>query len=281
MKRMLVAAVALLAVFPGVARAAEPPTIAITPYVSWSSGNASCPPAIADLETKQVPIPPAGESVTVEWLGEYPSCSSSAAFGFNRTANPPRLPITTTSSYTTRGANGEDRPCTVVARGICRFKFILTLTSTTARKTPCKCAGLATAVTRTRLNFLDQSRFHFQLRWTLACKGEEGGCRGEIQLAPPAGFALSTPRTVTVSCAGRCGAKPATQTVFVGGTSPAGLLRQEARRNRTYVFRFRKFCVADGRRVPAGTGSITVAYDAKGLTDRRRSDLDGDGRLDG
>jgi hypothetical protein len=283
MKRMLLLSIVLLVV-PSAASATArvAASIAITPYVTWTSGNASCPNGAADLETKQVPIPAAGESVTVEWVGEYPSCSSSAGFGFNRQASAPRLPFTTSASYRTTGINGENRPCTVVTRGTCSYKFILTLTSRAAEPPPtCTCAGVQTAITRTRLNFLDQSRFHFQLRWTLACEGKAGGCRAQIDVEPPPGFAVSTQKTLTISCAGRCARKPATQTVFIGGTSPDGLLKQSARRNKTYVFRFRKFCIAEGKRVPAGVGRLTVVYDAKGITDQKRSDFDGDGKADG
>lgn len=114
------------------------------------------------------------------------------------------------------------------------------------------------------------------------CSGRPAGCRGEIEVDPPGDLKLDVPKK-KVSCNGRCGNEAITRVrgkFRVAGSSVRSL-DQDARAGKEFTFRFRKFCILNGRRVPAGRGYLTVAYGPTGLINRGASDLNGDLKPDG
>lgn len=114
------------------------------------------------------------------------------------------------------------------------------------------------------------------------CSGRPAGCRGEIEVDPPGDLKLNAPKK-NVSCNGRCGNEAITRVrgkFRVAGTSVRSL-DQDTRGGKEFTFRFRKFCIVNGRRLPAGRGYLTVAYVPSGLINRGASDLNGDLKPDG
>jgi hypothetical protein len=114
------------------------------------------------------------------------------------------------------------------------------------------------------------------------CSGRAGGCQGVIEVDPPGDLKLDAPKRA-VSCNGRCRNEAISQSrgkFRVAGSSVRSL-DQDARGDKEFTFRFRKFCIVNGRRVPAGRGFMTVAYRPNGLIDRKASDLNGDLKPDG
>jgi uncharacterized delta-60 repeat protein len=127
-----------------------------------------------------------------------------------------------------------------------------------------------------------RTAFSFRVQWTMNCSGRRGGCRGVIVVDPPGDLKLAAPKR-DVSCTGRCRNEAITRIsgrFRVAGTSVASL-DQDARAGKKFTFRFRKFCVVNGRRVAAGRGFLTVAYGPTGLINRGASDLNGDLKPDG
>ena len=66
----------------------------------------------------------------------------------------------------------------------------------------------------------------------------------------------------------------------MSGTS-AGSLAPKRRAGKSFQFRLKTFCVVGHVKHAEPDGVFTVVYDAKGRVDRRKSDLNGDGRPDG
>jgi hypothetical protein len=141
---------------------------------------------------------------------------------------------------------------------------------------PCKCSKIETRVTRVALNFTDSLRYHFQLVWKMTCVGQVGRCNGEVHILAPPGYRVTTPKKLVLKCVGTC-AKVSSQPTFVGGPFPRNFRELRQRRNRTVVFRFRRVCIVDGNPVVLGISRLTVVYNAKGITDQKRSDFNGDG----
>ena len=144
---------------------------------------------------------------------------------------------------------------------------------------PCNCRDIGARAARTAADFTNLRRFHFQLTWTMTCTGGTGNCQGELKILPPHGFARTAPESSTISCTGTC-ASSSSGTIQVAGTFPRTMQTLKQRRNKTVIFAFKTFCTQNGVRIAAGNGAITVVYNAKGLLDRRKSDLDADGLPD-
>jgi hypothetical protein len=112
------------------------------------------------------------------------------------------------------------------------------------------------------------------------CTGPRGTCRGVIEVDPPGDLKLEAPKR-DVQCFGLCvgGGAKVKGKFRVAGASVASL-DQDARAGKRFTFVLRKFCIVNGRRVPAGRGALTVAYGPTGRLDRSGSDLNGDGKPD-
>ena len=148
---------------------------------------------------------------------------------------------------------------------------------------PCLCEKTDTKITRTALNFTDSHRFHMQFVWTMTCTGGEGTCKGEIDIEPPAGFTVTTPKKLTISCLGTC-AKPSSQPLFIGGKFPKSARTLKQRRSEKFVFLFHKFCLdANGKRgaEQKPVGKMWVKYNKRGIPDQKKSDFNGNGIADG
>lgn len=153
---------------------------------------------------------------------------------------------------------------------------------------PCECKNVK-ASTYGWGDFQDstgpQTDFAFRLKWAMNCGGAAGNCKGEIDIFPPAGLKVTTPRTLKFSCAGKCrpgegitlnrNAKP----IPVRGTSAAAL-DKDARGGKSFTFRFQAYCIRNGKRLRSGRSTMTVTYRPSGLINTRASDLNGDGKPD-
>jgi hypothetical protein len=129
------------------------------------------------------------------------------------------------------------------------------------------------------------TRLKTRLRWFLSCSAGAGTCVGRLKLARPAGtdIAIATPKQLTVTCRGRCdrgGPTSASGTVALQVTSRQ-TLDFDNRRGRTVVFPVRRFCVRNGREVPVGTTRVRLVFNGAGLLDKKKSDLNGNGKPDG
>lgn len=163
------------------ARAAE--TFPVTPYYRWiprgdcgSAPMREVAPGIQALllETKQVPIPEPGKSVTETWIADLPGpCARvGKSCGFNLQAGAPQLPSNVTAQVTclVPPSGSDRRDCdpvpdtpTVPPGGYtsCTVKFTITLTSAKA----CECKALR-AGGRGGVNIGDpdrQGRTHLRL----------------------------------------------------------------------------------------------------------------------
>lgn len=272
-----VATVGLPGAGAGVSQAvAAQETVSITPLVRWTSGRASCPSGEKNLETKQVPIPAPGTSVSESWIGDYPSCAS-PGWSFNPS---PALPINVTYTNKITGANGEPGICTRMG-DLCQYKHTITLTAAKG----CECKTLRIGV-RGGMNIGDpdlQGRTHLRatLRWVMVCTKGPFECKGDVQLALPARFTALTPPLAKVSCKGRCN---------VGGPSTfAGDVKMHlvakgygaaSRAGKTLTLVARTYCNEGASRNQVGTARIVVVFDRRGLVDTRRSDLNADGKPD-
>jgi hypothetical protein len=255
---------------PDAAQAHEPLTI--THYVRWV-GQGSCP-AGELKQSQRTTVPHPRTSTTITFTGEIPSRCGGWSIGIDKYE--PALPVYVTPSQKVTYPN-EDA-CRRPPRPPCQFVFELTLTAGPA---PCTCESLTTRVVREELNFTNAITYFFKLKWTMTCYGVEKRCFGEILIDPPPGFTVRN-RTLTVSCVGLCArAKKYTQTVRVGGFFPRSMWKREGRRSKVVVWKFVKTCLRDGKRVPAGIGTMTVVYDRRGITDQKKSDFNGDGKPDG
>ena len=159
----------------------------------------------------------------------------------------------------------------------CKTELVVRATGPTPA---CNCQGLGTRVNRTTAHFTNLRRFQFQLVWTMTCTGGTGNCQGDVNIIPPLGFRLTSPRNSTISCTGTC-ANTSNGMIQVAGAFPRNLGTLKQRRNKTFIFAFKTFCTQNGTRVAAGNGTLTAIYTAKGLLDKRKSDLNGDGHPDG
>jgi len=133
-------------------------------------------------------------------------------------------------------------------------------------------------------NDAEYTDFSFHVDWTMGCGGRPGKCKGEIDVVPPGGTDIKIPQKLQlISCDGSCsgeGVDVWKGSFRVRGSSALSL-DKDRRANKSFTFRLERYCLQDGTRVAAGDGSITIAYGATGLFDRRRSDLNGDGQPDG
>jgi hypothetical protein len=152
---------------------------------------------------------------------------------------------------------------------------------------PCECSTIKTGVTGA-VDFNSKKKagtFAFTVDWSMQCSGGGGrSCDGAIDATPPVGsdIKLSQPPQ-EITCEGACStAGPFTVTGrFKVSGSSAGSLAPTRRAGKSFQFRLKTFCVVGHAKHAEPDGVFTVVYDAKGRLDRRRSDLNGDGRPDG
>lgn len=127
------------------------------------------------------------------------------------------------------------------------------------------------------------------LHWFLTCSGGSPpvpltGCAGRFEVLPPAGtdIKIALPKS-SVSCTGKCNPNVAT-------TSDGGVLMKatsvddldfDKRAGKSMAFRFKLFCNRKGTDVPVGTEKITLTFNGAGFLDKKKSDLNGNGRADG
>lgn len=152
---------------------------------------------------------------------------------------------------------------------------------------PCECSKIATSVAGAK-NF-DAKRksasFRFTVDWLMECTNGGGqGCAGAIDVTPPSGtdIKVTHPRR-EITCDGRCSAAAQVGvkgSFAVRGTSAVSLAPSR-RAGKSFRFRFRTYCLVGRMRTEEADGVLSVVYDARGRLDRKRSDLNGDGRPDG
>ena len=101
---------------------------------------------------------------------------------------------------------------------------------------------------------------------------------------PPAGTDIKIQnQKAGVTCASTCSptqVSTASGKVTVVATSKRSLVRSK-RRGKTFKYRIEKWCVIGGVANPEPMSTLTVVYRRDGRLDRRRSDLNADGRPDG
>jgi hypothetical protein len=152
---------------------------------------------------------------------------------------------------------------------------------------PCECKRL----TVTASNYSSTqpgggpTTMKLRLRWILACSKGDGACVGRLKLQQFAGtdIRIVSPRQPTVSCRGKCDAAGNTS---AAGTVPLTVSSRETldfdnRRGKTVVFAVRRFCVRGGKEIFVGTTRIRLAFNGAGFLDKKKSDLNGNGRPDG
>jgi galactose oxidase-like protein len=192
-----------------------------------------------------------------------PSVASWVFVGTAAAPIPPTVPpppVTPRPTVSPRGSSPELSPPT------CRCLKLKTRTSRFADFTPTNA---------------DRTAFRFRVHWTLNCAGRGGNCRGAIGIDAPRGLKLTVPRRKSIDCKGRCRGRTAVRGSFRVAAIFARGLDAEARAGRKFTFRFRKYCIRNGRRAAAGRGYMTVRYGPRGLISRRASDLNGDRKPDG
>ncbi len=132
-----------------------------------------------------------------------------------------------------------------------------------------------------------KGRVHVRLtlRWTITCSPGAGNCRGSFTITLPGGVGaeLVTPEEPSVDCQGEC--NPDSPTYVAGKvklhfTAGKGLY-SGARANKSIAIGIAKFCVQDEQSRPVGKERLVVAFGSRGFTDRKRSDLNGNGIKDG
>lgn len=112
-------------------------------------------------------------------------------------------------------------------------------------------------------------------------------CEGEFDLVTPRVWRLrlQSPRKIPVTCKEKCDTRDlgttASGSTLIHWTS-GKVLDSEHRAGRELNIVVRGFCYQqDGDRVFKGSTRIKIVFGPRGLVDRRRSDLDGDGDRDG
>jgi uncharacterized repeat protein (TIGR01451 family) len=149
----------------------------------------------------------------------------------------------------------------------------------------CDCKGLDATVGYIRIG---NPSWTMNLRWTLTCTGDAGRpCQGTIGnfrwsgsplwLGSPRVIEVTRPRPPrVVRCNGKCGKRPTTGTARVSGVATRGKFKPRVRANQSATFSFTSFC---GRKKV--DFSFEIQFDSKGRLDRKRSDLNGNGKPDG
>ena len=143
---------------------------------------------------------------------------------------------------------------------------------------PCSCKDV---VISTAVGNYTASRVHnIPVKWTLVCEGEPGSCKGEIKVAAPAGTNVKITQPAkgkNISCLGKCPRKnTGTFHVIARGND----LDLKERRGKTFKYSFTGYCVEGKQRVQVSKATMTVVYDARGFTDRKKSDLNANGKAD-
>jgi uncharacterized repeat protein (TIGR01451 family) len=150
----------------------------------------------------------------------------------------------------------------------------------------CDCTGLDVTVGYIRIG---NPSWTMGLRWTLTCKGDAGlPCQGTIGGFQWSGSPLwlgsaniiqvTRPRPPrVVRCNGKCAKRPTKGTTRVSGVAKGGRFQPGKRANRRAIFSFRSFC--EGKQV--GRFTIEIQFGPTGALDRKRSDLNGNGKPDG
>jgi uncharacterized repeat protein (TIGR01451 family) len=150
----------------------------------------------------------------------------------------------------------------------------------------CDCTGLDVTVGYIRIG---NPSWTMNLRWTLTCTGAAGKpCQGTIGGFQWSGSPLwlgsaniiqvTRPRPPTVvRCEGKCAKRPTTGTTRVSGVAKGGRFQPGKRANQLATFSFRSFC--EGKQV--GRFNIKIQFGPTGALDRKRSDLNGNGKPDG
>ncbi len=129
------------------------------------------------------------------------------------------------------------------------------------------------------------------LDWVLKCKGANGlKCKGEIkdfgwvgnaqilvQRPKPAKAKKGQPpNPVIVTCNGKCAKRVSKGSVRVSGSTKTKVFRTNVRAGQSYTFSFRSWCEGKPRNF-----RVLVAFNARGRLDKKASDLNGNGTIDG
>lgn len=152
---------------------------------------------------------------------------------------------------------------------------------------PCECEKLTVTASNYSSKQVETgpTTLKLKLRWIMSCSQGDGECAGLLKLGKPAGsdIVFEAPTATDVSCAGKC--DPA------GATSAAGVVNVrmrsvrtldfDNRAGKTVVFPVRRFCVRAGRNVSVGTTRIRLVFAGTGFLDKKKSDLNGNGKPDG
>ncbi len=142
----------------------------------------------------------------------------------------------------------------------------------------CKCQSLFVRGSHVRTPLIeDKIDLDINLAWTLICTTGTGRCNGTIDVDPPPGFRMRLPRTRPVQCRGKC-AKTTGDHFRASMRTDFKKFTPRKRKGRTYVIRIRRTC--DGKRIP-GAIALEIKFNRNGVADRKRSDLNGDGKPDG
>ncbi len=152
---------------------------------------------------------------------------------------------------------------------------------------PCECKQLAVTASNYSSKQVETgpTTLKLKLRWILSCSQGDGQCAALFKLGKPAGsdVVFETPKPTDVGCAGKCdpgGATSASGVVNVKATS-VKTLDFDVRAGNAVVFPIRRFCVRNGTNVSVGTTRIRLVFAGSGFLDKKRSDLNGNGKPDG
>jgi hypothetical protein len=152
----------------------------------------------------------------------------------------------------------------------------------------CECDDVGATVRRV---FIGQFEFSMTVDWVLTCKGDNGvRCQGELKgfgwvgndqikvlrPAPKKAKKGQPANPVIVTCKGKCAKKPSKGSVRVSGSTKTNSFRTKVRAGQGYTFVFSSFC--DDRK--RGSYRVYVKFDAKGRIDKKKSDLNGNGKID-
>ena len=145
---------------------------------------------------------------------------------------------------------------------------------------PCKCKKLdvvAHGFASGQITHPERGPAHLGLsfRWTITCTKGKGNCSGSVTVVPPAGTDVKiTPKTTSFTCTGPCGGTKTGD--FRMKAISADDLDFDKRAGKQFTFHLHKKC---GKKT--SVEPITLAFGSQGFLDKKKSDLNGNGILDG
>jgi len=151
---------------------------------------------------------------------------------------------------------------------------------------PCECTSL-TVSAKGSINVGDadlRGRAHLRLhlKWAMGCQGGAGGCEGSLTIEAGGTAKVISPRHASVTCKGNCAGAPLT---VIRGSSllhiASTALVSHRRAGTSFHVKITRFCHRTNETVNLGVETLTIVFGPAGFADKKKSDLNGDGKPDG